>query len=111
MHARAHAERLAAPPRSRRTYATTFGPTYAFRHTVEKRSYSRYCGSTSDETERNASGNSSRTISATRGSCSGLRNENRKQTATASTPASFSLPHLLARPLLVERHEHRAVPA
>src|SRR2546421_247446 len=64
---------------------------YAFRQTVEKRSYSRYCGSTSDETERKASGNSSRTISATRASCSGFRNEKRKQTATASTPASFSL--------------------
>jgi hypothetical protein len=63
---------------------------YAFRQTVEKRSYSRYCGSTSEETERKASGNSSRTISATRASCSGLRNENRKQTATASTRASFN---------------------
>ena len=62
---------------------------YAFRQTVEKRSYSRYCGSTSDDTERKASGNSSRTISATRASCSGFRNEKRKQTATASTPASF----------------------
>ena len=62
----------------------------AFRQTVEKRSYSRYCGSTSDETERNASWNSSRTISATRRSCSSFRNENRKQTATASTPASRS---------------------
>jgi hypothetical protein len=51
---------------SRATYDATFGPTYAFRPTVEKRSYSRYCGITSDETERNASGNSSRTISAAR---------------------------------------------
>ncbi len=57
---------------------------------MEKRSYSRYWGSTSEETERNASGNSSRTISATRCSWSALRNEKRKQTATASTPASLS---------------------
>lgn len=72
------------------TYEATFGPTNAFRPTVEKRSYSRYCGITSEETERNASGNSSRTISATRCSCAALRNEKRKQTHTASTPASFS---------------------
>ena len=65
---------------------------YAFRQTVEKRSYSRYWGSTSDDTDRNASGNSSRTISATRASCCGFRNEKRKQTATDSTPASFSFP-------------------
>ena len=38
----------------------------------------------------NASGNSSRTISATRRSCASFTNENRKQTATASTPASLS---------------------
>ena len=82
---------------------------YAFRQTVEKRSYSRYWGSTSDETDRNASGNSSRTISATRASCCGFRNENRKQTATDSTPASFSFADLLARLRLVERDEHRAV--
>ena len=63
----------------------------AFRPTVEKRSYSRYWGSTSDETERKASGNSSRTISATRCSCTGFRNEKRKHTATASTCASLSL--------------------
>ena len=85
------------------------GPTKALRQTVEKRSYSRYCGKTSDETERNASGNSSRTISATRCSCSGFRNEKRKQTATDSTPASFSFLTCSRARLLVERDQYRPV--
>ena len=52
--ARPDAQSRAARPRGGARSDATFGPTYAFRHTVEKRSYSRYCGSTSrgDRQER-----------------------------------------------------------
>ena len=73
-----------------RRYRLVFGPMYASSAVVENRSYSRCCGTTSWLIERWTPGSSSSRISFTRRSCSGLRNENRKQTATASTCASRS---------------------
>ncbi len=54
------------------------------------RSYSRHSWVIRCETDTDACGSTSATSSAARRSCSGLRNENRNEIATDSTPASPS---------------------
>ena len=49
------------------------GPIVALIAAVEKRSYSRNSGSTSEEVQTNASGSRARTISAARRSCASFR--------------------------------------
>ena len=65
-------------------------------------------GSTTDDSDTRQPGVSSAMISAARRSCAGLRNENRKQTAIASTPFAFQPPHGAAQTVFVERRDDLA---
>ena len=95
-------------PARRSRYFPVVGPTNALMVAVVKRSNSRNCGKMSALVVTNAAGSSSRTIAAARRSCSGFRYENRKQTATASTPSSPQLARGSAHFVLGERHQHLA---
>lgn len=78
------------PRRSCAMYREACGPVEELSAVVENPSYSRYIGAISWLTETKVSGSSSRTFSAARRSCAGLRNEKRKHTETASTASRAS---------------------
>ena len=67
-------------------YRPATGCRKALRTVVDSRSYSRNSGCTSQESDTSMSGSAARSASPMRCSCRGLRNENRKQTATLSAP-------------------------
>ncbi len=76
------------PRATRSRYACTIGASAALRTVVEKRSYSRYCGSISDESDTSTSGIAVRSASSTKRSCSPSMSACSRPTATAVMPRS-----------------------
>ncbi len=76
------------PRATRSRYACTIGASAALTTVVENRSYSRYCGSISDDSEISASGTASRSASAIARSCAPSTSACSSPTATARIPRS-----------------------
>ncbi len=86
-----------------------YGLTSASMIVVIARSYSRYSGNTSHDSETNASGMSALSCSPTRRSCSGLAYECSRQTPMQSTPQRRNVPTAAATSSSVERRDLAAL--